>query len=87
MKCMMNCRCLALAGGLGMTESGTALVTTNSFSLLDLGEAFPIRERFLVDLEVRNVLDKVYSEMRSSGYVNPGAPRSIGLTVHYVGGN
>lgn len=65
-------------------ESG---VTTNSFSLLDLGVAFPIRGRFLVDLEVRNVLDKVYPEMRSSGYVNPGAPRSIGLTVHYVSGN
>lgn len=58
---------------------------TDSFSVLDLGISVPIREGILLDLEVRNVLDRTYSEMRSSGYVNPGAPRSFGITINYLG--
>jgi hypothetical protein len=37
-----------------------------------------------VDLEVRNVLDRVYPELRSSGYVTPGSPRSISLSVQLL---
>jgi outer membrane receptor protein involved in Fe transport len=60
--------------------------TTGAFSVFDLGITFPLRDGLLLDLEVRNVLDKVYPEMRSSGYVSPGTPRSFGMTLQYVGG-
>ena len=62
-------------------------VTTGGFSLLDAGLTFPVQDAFIVDVEMRNVLDKVYPEIRASGYVNPGAPRSLAVSVHYVGRN
>jgi len=64
---------------------GEADVRTTPFSVLDLGVSFPVRERILLDLEVRNVFDRAYSETRSSGFVNPGMPRSVGLAFRYLG--
>jgi outer membrane receptor protein involved in Fe transport len=60
-------------------------VRTSAFSVFDAGVTLPVRDGLLLEIEMRNVFDEVYPEIRSSGYVNPGAPRSIGVAVHYRG--
>jgi hypothetical protein len=69
----------------GYVPIGEPDALTDAFSVLDFGVSVPLREGLFAELEVRNVLDEAYAEMRSSGYVNPGAPRSIGLGFHYQG--
>jgi outer membrane receptor protein involved in Fe transport len=69
----------------GYVPIGESDARTDAFSVLDLGVSIPLREGLFAELEVRNVLDEAYAEMRSSGYVNPGAPRSISLGFHYQG--
>ncbi|HSH74088.1 MAG TPA: TonB-dependent receptor, partial [Longimicrobiales bacterium] len=65
---------------------GEARVTTDPYSTVDAGLGYPVRDRVLVSLEVRNLLDRVYPEIRSSGYVSPGTPRSVSLTLHVLEG-
>lgn len=59
-------------------------VRTDPYHTLDAGLAYPVRDNLMVDLEVRNLLDRVYPELRSSGYVSPGSPRSISLSVQLL---
>jgi outer membrane receptor protein involved in Fe transport len=54
---------------------------TDPFSTLDAALGYPIRDGVRVEMELRNVLNRVYPEMRSSGYVSPGSPRTISLTL------
>ncbi len=58
---------------------------TDPFAVLGLGASFAAGERFLVDLDVRNALDAVYPEFRTSGYVIPGAPRTFTVAVRMLG--
>jgi hypothetical protein len=57
---------------------------TDPFSTVDAGIRIPVREGLVLELEGRNLLDAVYAEMRSSGFVSPGAPRSISLTMNVL---
>jgi outer membrane receptor protein involved in Fe transport len=63
---------------------GEPEVRTDPYATLDAGLSYPVRRDLMVDLEVRNVLDRVYPELRSSGYVTPGSPRSISLSVQLL---
>lgn len=38
----------------------------------------------LLDLGVRNLLDKRYAELRAGGFVSPGQPRTVYGTAHYI---
>jgi hypothetical protein len=62
-------------------------VETDPYAVLDLGLSLPEWNGVVVELEVENVLDEVYAEMRASGLVNPGAPRMLGITLNYTGRN
>ena len=59
-------------------------VRTDPYSTVDAGLSYPVGDQMIVDLEVRNVLDRVYPELRASGYVSPGSPRSISLTLQLL---
>ena len=58
---------------------------TDPYAVLDLGLRFPEWNDLVVELELENALDEVYADMRSSGFVSPGAPRMLGIIVNYVG--
>jgi outer membrane receptor protein involved in Fe transport len=66
------------------TPIGEPDVRTDPYGTLDAGLSYLVRHDLVLDLEVRNVLDRVYPELRSSGYVSPGAPRSISLTLQLL---
>ena len=61
-------------------------VETDPYSTVDARVSYAVRSGLIVDLEVRNLLDRVYPELRSSGYVSPGTPRSLSLTMHLLEG-
>ncbi len=67
------------------TPIGEPRVRTKPYAVLDVGTA--IRAPMLgatIDVDLSNLLDETYPEIRSSGYLNPGAPRTlrVGFRFH-----
>lgn len=53
-------------------------VRTKSYGVLDLGASLPWPHAAgTLDVELQNVLDERYPEVRASGFINPGAPRRL----------
>lgn len=50
---------------------------TQAYSLLDLGVSWQLGAGRTLDVEIANLLDIRYVELRSSAFVTPGLPRSI----------
>ena len=60
------------------TPIGEPDIRTQPYAVLDLGTSVELRGLGAVlDLELQNVLDTRYPELRASGYLNPGAPRTL----------
>jgi len=51
------------------------------FALLHVSGGVRVGRRGLVEVGVRNVLDRAYPELRAGGYVSPGQPRSVFVTL------
>lgn len=60
---------------------------TRAYGVLDLGTTIrlPLGATAL-DLELENVLDARYPEVRASGFINPGTPRTLRAAVRVGGG-
>jgi outer membrane receptor protein involved in Fe transport len=56
---------------------GEPTVRTQSYSVLDLGVSWAIGDGRTVDVEVGNLFDVRYVELRSAGFVTPGEPRAL----------
>jgi len=56
-------------------------VRTRPYSVLDLGLSASLGEGRTVTVELENVVGIRYVELRSSGYVTPGAPRSLRIQM------
>ena len=37
-----------------------------------------------LELELQNVFDTKYPEIRASGYINPGSPRTLRVAIHFA---
>jgi iron complex outermembrane receptor protein len=57
-------------------------VEVRAFALLHAGVGKRVG-RALLDLGIRNLLDRTYAELRAGGFVAPGQPRSLFVTVRY----
>jgi outer membrane receptor protein involved in Fe transport len=60
-------------------------VETQSYALLDAGasiELAPIGA--VLDLELQNIFDQKYPEIRASGFINPGAPRTLRAALRFA---
>jgi outer membrane cobalamin receptor len=72
-----------VTGTLGMRLLGPYVpigepgVETQPYLVADLGASFPVAGEFLADISLQNLFDRSYPELRSSGYVNPGRPRTL----------
>lgn len=58
-------------------------VRSRAFSVLDLGASLPLRRRMVLDVELQNALGIRYAEQRASGFITPGAPRSLRAAVRF----
>jgi outer membrane receptor protein involved in Fe transport len=56
---------------------------TSPYTLLNLRAAFPLSGPWSGALGVQNILDQRYVEVQASGYVSPGTPRQLLLSVRH----
>jgi outer membrane receptor protein involved in Fe transport len=67
------------------TPIGEPGVETQSYTVLDLGGSLAVTPlRAVLDLELQNVADTKYPEIRASGYINPGAPRTLRAVLRFA---
>ena len=59
------------------TPIGEPGVRTRPYILTDLGASLRIPRWGTLDLELQNLLNARYPEIRASGFLNPGAPRTL----------
>lgn len=59
------------------TPIGEESVRTKAYAIADLGASITLSSRLVLDVELQNVLDSKYPEIRASGFINPGAPRTL----------
>jgi hypothetical protein len=58
------------------TPIGEPGVHTRAYAVTDIGASFRLGWATL-DVDLQNLLDKRFPEIRASGYINPGAPRTL----------
>jgi outer membrane receptor protein involved in Fe transport len=68
------------------TPIGEPGVRTQEYGVVDAGFSFGLRPGGpTVDVDLLNVLGTRYPELRASGFVNPGAPRTLRMSVRFAG--
>jgi outer membrane receptor protein involved in Fe transport len=64
------------------TPIGEPSLRTQAYALVDLGATVRLtRTGPSLDLDLLNVLDTKYPELRASGFLNPGAPRALRMAL------
>jgi len=67
-----------------VTPIGEPGVRTQAYAVLDLGASFRVAPHGgTVDLDLLNAFDTRYPELRASGFINPGAPRSLRVGLRF----
>lgn len=67
------------------TPIGEEGVHTQPYAVMDLGGSIPLGARTSLDVDVLNVFNTQYPELRASGYINPGTPRSLVVALRFLG--
>jgi outer membrane receptor for Fe3+-dicitrate len=63
------------------TPIGEPTVHTQPYVLVDVGGSIGLGAATRLDIDLLNLLDAKYPELRAVGYINPGAPRSLLVSV------
>ncbi|HEX6434218.1 MAG TPA: TonB-dependent receptor [Gemmatimonadales bacterium] len=67
------------------TPIGEPGVETRSYAVLDLGGSIQMGSAgTTLDLELQNVFDNKYPEIRASGFINPGSPRTLRAGIRFA---
>ena len=66
------------------TPIGEPGVSTQPYAVVDVGGSVAFGPTTSLDVDLLNVFDTKYPEIRASGYINPGAPRSLLVAVRFV---
>ncbi|HZI73034.1 MAG TPA: TonB-dependent receptor, partial [Gemmatimonadales bacterium] len=67
------------------TPIGEPGIETRSYAVVDLGTSVELPGFGAVaDLELQNVFDAKYPEIRASGFINPGAPRTLRAALRFT---
>jgi outer membrane receptor protein involved in Fe transport len=67
------------------TPIGEPGVETRSYAVLDAGTSIQLAPLgAVVDLELQNVFDTKYPEIRASGFINPGTPRTLRAALRFA---
>jgi outer membrane receptor protein involved in Fe transport len=68
------------------TPIGEPEIRTKAYGVLDLSATYSINDALTMDFGIENVFDRDYPELRSSGYINPGLPRTLRAAMTWSGG-
>jgi hypothetical protein len=67
------------------TPIGEPTVETQSYAVADVGASVAVRPLGAVlDVELANLFDTKYPEIRSSGFLNPGTPRTLRAALRFA---
>jgi outer membrane receptor protein involved in Fe transport len=67
------------------TPIGEPNAKTQSYAVMDLGTSIRVAPLGgVLDLELQNALDTKYPEIRASGFLNPGAPRTLRAGLRFA---
>jgi hypothetical protein len=67
------------------TPIGEPEVETQAYAVLDLGASLALgRTGSVFDLELQNVFDTKYPEIRASGFINPGTTRTLRAALRFA---
>jgi hypothetical protein len=67
------------------TPIGEPGLETRSYAVVEAGASLRIAPLgALLDLELQNVFDTKYPEIRASGFINPGAPRTLRAALRFT---
>jgi len=67
------------------TPIGEPGIETSSYAVLDFGGSVRVSAAgATVDLELQNVFDTKYPEIRASGFINPGSPRTLRAAIRFA---
>jgi hypothetical protein len=67
------------------TPIGEPDTETRAYAVADLGASLALGSLGpVLDLELQNVLDAKYPEIRASGFLNPGAPRTLRAALRFA---
>jgi hypothetical protein len=67
------------------TPIGEPSVETQSYAVLNLGTSVRLAPLgAMLDLDLQNTLDTKYPEIRASGFLNPGAPRTLRAALRFA---
>ncbi|MGI9042376.1 MAG: hypothetical protein ACR2HK_14955, partial [Gemmatimonadales bacterium] len=68
------------------TPIGEPGVRTQAYGVLDVGTSLRLRGMGgVLELDLLNLLDVRYPELRASGYLNPGTPRTVRAAMRFGG--
>ena len=59
------------------TPIGEPGVRTRPYAISDIGASLRLRRLGTLDLDLQNLFNARYPEIRASGFINPGAPRTL----------
>lgn len=65
------------------TPIGEDGVRTKAYVVADVGASIGLTPRTTLDIELQNLLDTKYPEIRASGFLNPGTPRTLRAAVRF----
>ncbi|HSB53923.1 MAG TPA: TonB-dependent receptor, partial [Gemmatimonadales bacterium] len=65
------------------TPIGEDGVRTKAYMVADMGASVGLAPRTVLDIELQNLLDTRYPEIRASGFLNPGTPRTLRAAIRY----
>lgn len=63
------------------TPIGEESIRTKPYVVADIGGSLTFFNHAVLDIELQNVLDSKYPEIRASGFINPGAPRTLRAAI------
>jgi outer membrane receptor for ferric coprogen and ferric-rhodotorulic acid len=63
------------------TPIGEESVRTRAYAVADLGASITLSRHAILDVELQNIFDSKYPEIRASGFINPGAPRALRAAI------
>jgi outer membrane receptor protein involved in Fe transport len=67
------------------TPIGEPGIETQSYAVLDAGASLQLSPLGAVlDFELQNIFDTKYPEIRASGFINPGAPRTLRAALRFA---
>jgi outer membrane receptor for ferric coprogen and ferric-rhodotorulic acid len=67
------------------TPVGEPGTRTGAYTLAHARAVVPVRGPWSLGLGIQNIFDRRYAELRAAGFISPGQPRTVLVTLRHGG--